>query len=207
MSDNDSWFKRKRTALGDFFSYLPTYARKHPWATAGYAALLAGGLLLIAGGIVLIAVAPATYGGGAAVGIPLLGVGIGATAGVVAIVGGAVMAGVAVEATRRDATREMNRQKMRGRIDTAMYLSNSQVNEVLMVQEKNASQENASLQRRSSSSVKVNKDQIVRDAEPKPRRRFTSLSLMLGLSKKTLKQEQRGEDEGEGEKRKEGFHK
>lgn len=74
---------------------LLSFVKDHPWKTAAIVGVTALGLLIIAGGIVLIATSPATFGGGAAVGAPLLGVGGSLVAGTVLIAAGLVVTGCA----------------------------------------------------------------------------------------------------------------
>jgi hypothetical protein len=102
----------------NFASRMIDYAKAHPWKTAAILAAGAFGLLLIAAGVVLTATAPATFGGGAAVGIPLLGVGTGLAAGFVLIAAGVVTTGCATGYFWSSAKTQHRKQTLQVQVDT-----------------------------------------------------------------------------------------
>lgn len=108
---------KKEGVVKRFFKSIGGYAKTHPWKTAAFVGVAALGLLIIAGGIVLIATSPASFGGGAAVGVPLVAVGGGLAGGAIMIAGGLVLTGTATglfwrssrnDKTRKDVVKNLN---------------------------------------------------------------------------------------------------
>lgn len=109
-----------------FFKNLGSYAKNHPWKTAAFAAVAVGGLVLVAGGIVLIATSPASFGGGAAVGTPLLAVGGALAAGAVIIVGGLAVTGTATGLFMQSAKKEgLRKDRAKRMAHVSLLLSES----------------------------------------------------------------------------------
>lgn len=143
-----------------FFKNLGSYAKNHPWKTAAFAAVAIGGLLLVAGGIVLIATSPASFGGGAAVGVPLFAVGGALAAGAVVIVGGLAVTGTAtglfMQSAKKEGFRKEYTQKM-AHVD--LLLSESHGIEMPVIKKPVSAKKSRSF---SIKSLRRNQDVIVR---------------------------------------------
>lgn len=110
--------------IKSIFNDLISYSRDHKLKAAIAGTCFIGGALLVGAGIALTIVAPFTYGGGAAVGIPLLGVGTGLAAGAVVAAAGVVTTGCATGYFWKSSRHYGRRREMRDKVRQATEIMN-----------------------------------------------------------------------------------
>lgn len=179
-------------SIKSIFKDLASYAKEHKWQTTIALASFAVGLALIAGGIVLAATAPATYGGGAAVGIPLLGIGAGLAAGAIVVAAGVVTTGCATGFLWKSSRHHAQRRELRKKVKLAN--ESMQITPILKKPDKKTEQEKT---QKVVHFQGVLPDEILPDQPAKRSSLWKRASVKQ--DKKFPKSETESEGEGEGE--------